>query len=77
MGKDNGNREAASRPGDGQSGEQPLNPNVDLSWKEGGSSYPKSSSRVGHLYQAAHLPRAGEYKHREPTGEAGGDNGVL
>ena len=32
---------------------------MDLSWKDGGSTYPKSSSRVGSKYQATNIPSAG------------------
>jgi hypothetical protein len=32
---------------------------VDLSWKDGGSSYPKRSSRLGDEYQATMLPSVG------------------
>jgi hypothetical protein len=35
---------------------------VDLSWKDGGSSYPKRSSRVGEMYQATELPEAGSFE---------------
>jgi hypothetical protein len=37
-------------------------PGYDLSWKEGGSSYPKLSSRVGEDYQATYLPPAGTFQ---------------
>lgn len=38
---------------------------VDLSWKDGGASYPKVSSRVGKTYQATHLPRAGSFTSKD------------
>jgi hypothetical protein len=38
---------------------------VDLSWKDGGSSYPKRSSRVGEEYQATELPEAKPFQKDE------------
>lgn len=35
--------------------------NLDLSWKDGGSLYPKRSSQVGDEYQATDIPAAGTY----------------
>jgi hypothetical protein len=35
---------------------------LDLSWKEGGSTFPRSCSRVGSEYQAVDLPLAGSFK---------------
>jgi hypothetical protein len=35
---------------------------IDLTWKDGGSSYPKRSSRVGEEYQATELPEAGSFE---------------
>jgi hypothetical protein len=32
---------------------------LDLSWKDGGSIYPKGSSRVGDKYQVTHIPEVG------------------
>lgn len=34
---------------------------LDLSWKDGGSLYPKRSSQVGDEYQATDIPAAGSY----------------
>ena len=34
---------------------------VDISWKEGGSLYPKRSSQVGDEYQVSFIPLAGTY----------------
>ena len=33
----------------------------DLSWKDGGSSYPKRTSQVGEEFQATDIPHAGTY----------------
>jgi hypothetical protein len=38
---------------------------IDLSWKDGGSSYPKRSSRVGEEYQATELPEAESFQNDE------------
>jgi hypothetical protein len=38
---------------------------IDLSWKDGGSSYPKRSSRVGEEYQATELPEAEPFQKDE------------
>ena len=35
---------------------------VDLSWKDGGKSYPKHPSRVGEEYQATQIPAAGTWE---------------
>jgi hypothetical protein len=35
---------------------------LDLSWKEGGSIFPRSCSRVGSEYQAVDLPSAGTFE---------------
>lgn len=32
---------------------------IDLSWKDGGTVYPKSSSRIGEQYQVSNIPAAG------------------
>eukprot|EP00540_Astrosyne_radiata_P017955 CAMPEP_0116830624 /NCGR_PEP_ID=MMETSP0418-20121206/4864_1 /TAXON_ID=1158023 /ORGANISM="Astrosyne radiata, Strain 13vi08-1A" /LENGTH=343 /DNA_ID=CAMNT_0004459743 /DNA_START=27 /DNA_END=1058 /DNA_ORIENTATION=+ len=32
-------------------------PAIDLSWKEGGSAFPKSSSRVGNAFQVTEIPK--------------------
>jgi hypothetical protein len=50
----------ASRPGQAT---------VDVSWKEGGSLYPKRSSRVGEEYQVSFLPAAGTYKEEQDRNE--------
>ena len=34
---------------------------LDLSWKEAGSTFPRSSSRVGYEFQAVDLPLAGSF----------------
>lgn len=34
---------------------------IDLSWKDGGTSYPKASSRVGTKYQVPSIPEAGSF----------------
>ena len=34
---------------------------IDLSWKDGGSNYPKSSSRVGPKYQVPSIPDCGSF----------------
>ena len=34
---------------------------VDLSWKDGGTLYPKGSSRIGDEYQATNIPEVGTY----------------
>ena len=34
---------------------------IDLSWKDGGPTYPKSSSRVGTKYQVPSIPDAGSF----------------
>lgn len=34
---------------------------MDLSWKDGGSMYPKRSSQVGDEFQATDIPAAGTY----------------
>lgn len=34
---------------------------LDLSWKDGGSTYPKASSRVGPRYQTPSIPIAGSF----------------
>jgi hypothetical protein len=34
---------------------------IDLSWKDGGSLYPKRSSQVGDEFQATDIPAAGTY----------------
>ena len=34
---------------------------IDLSWKDGGSLYPKRSSQVGDEFQATNIPPAGSY----------------
>jgi hypothetical protein len=38
---------------------------VDMSWKEGGSTYPKRSSRVGDEYQVSTLPRPGSFTSKD------------
>lgn len=38
---------------------------LDLSWKDGGSTYPKASSRVGERYQAPAIPEAGTFSAQE------------
>jgi hypothetical protein len=44
---------------------------VDVSWKEGGSTYPKRSSQVGDDYQVspANIPPAGSYRSEEKQSE--------
>jgi hypothetical protein len=37
---------------------------LDLSWKDGGTTYPKASSRLGPLYQAPAIPPAGSFSAR-------------
>jgi hypothetical protein len=39
--------------------------NIDLSWKDGGNTFPKASSRVGEEYQAPALPEAGTFSAEE------------
>jgi hypothetical protein len=34
---------------------------IDLSWKDGGTNYPKASSRVGAKYQVPSIPEAGTF----------------
>ena len=34
---------------------------IDLSWKDGGTTYPKSSSRVGLKYQVPSIPDCGSF----------------
>ncbi len=34
---------------------------IDLSWKDGGTSYPKAASRVGAKYQVPAIPGAGTF----------------
>lgn len=43
---------------------------IDLSWKDGGSFYPKQSSRVGDKYQATDIPKAGSHKSKKEIGSA-------
>ncbi len=35
---------------------------IDLSWKEGGSAFPRTSSRVGEEYQAVDLPSSDTFE---------------
>jgi hypothetical protein len=41
---------------------------VDISWKDGGSMYPKRSSRIGEEYQVSFIPPPGTYD-KEPETE--------
>jgi hypothetical protein len=48
----------------GRRGRPPSRPSLsggimDLSWKDGGTTYPKRSSRVGEEYQATEIPAVG------------------
>lgn len=38
---------------------------IDLSWKYGGTAFPKRSSRVGSLYQVPQIPAAGTFSAEE------------
>lgn len=42
---------------------------VDISWKDGGSLYPKRSSQVGEDYQVSFIPPAGTYQDEKNTQE--------
>lgn len=44
---------------------KPSSAQLDLSWKDGGSTYPKASSRVGERYQAPAIPEAGTFSVEE------------
>ena len=38
-----------------------VKPTIDLSWKVGGTLYPKQTSRIGNEFQAVRIPLAGSY----------------
>jgi len=42
---------------------------IDLSWKDGGTIYPKRSSQIGRSFQATEIPAAGTYE--GPTSSEG------
>lgn len=42
---------------------------VDISWKQGGSLYPKRSSQVGEDYQVSIIPMAGAYEDEQELQE--------
>jgi hypothetical protein len=68
-------RAAAGAP---QSNQRPSLPGapgrmIDLSWKDGGTSYPKRSSRVGDEYQATELPKANQSFSNEDESNPGSD----
>ena len=50
---------------------------VDLSWKEGGSTFPKACSRVGSEYQAVNLPPAGTFLRESESGVSDGAKEIL
>lgn len=55
-------RRATARPGRPPSRPSLSGGIVDLSWKDGGTTYPKRSSQVGDEYQATQIPAAGSSK---------------
>ena len=58
------------KPGEAPHTSQPSLPGakiIDLSWKDGGTTYPKRSSRVGAKYQATKIPATGSATNIEST----------
>lgn len=42
---------------------------VDISWKDGGTTYPKRSSQIGCNFQVSRLPPTGSYRSKEQASE--------